>query len=189
MGANHRDGEKKRNDKDDYRYPSRGGPARPTVVFIDTVASGLSVFELSEHVEVRYIGGESKYARLGSAEDRAAPHRPHDWTTRQWLVSGRLGVHATCQRCSQRLRKSSRAEAPVIVTLLEHAAKEAEERRRKWEIQRQEMERREAERRRVEREAEREKEIVETISKWRWLVTSTSRHSGIAASCAAPLPR
>jgi hypothetical protein len=94
MGANHRDGEKKRNDKDDYRYPSRGGPARPTVVFIDTVAGGLSVFELSEHVEVRYIGGESKYARLGSAEDRAAPHRPHDWTTRQWLVSGRLGVHA-----------------------------------------------------------------------------------------------
>jgi hypothetical protein len=55
----------------------------------------------------------------------------------------------------------------VIITLLEHAAKEAEERRRKWEIQRQEMERREAERRRVEREAEREKEIVETISKWR----------------------
>jgi hypothetical protein len=42
-----------------------------------------------------------------------------------------------------------------------------EERKRKWEIERREMDRKEAERRRIEREAQREKEIVGTISNWR----------------------
>ncbi len=185
MGLTHRDGEPKVSD-DNYRHAGRGGPAKPTLVFIDTVAIGLSIFELSEEVEVRYIGGEPGYARVGSPEDRAAPRRPHDWTTRQWLVSGRLGVHAYAPYSAIRWERYWRekkagelstmfvaianhleSEAPTIVTLLEKEAVEAEERKRKWEIERREMEQKEAERRRIAREAEREKEIVETISKWR----------------------
>lgn len=158
-------------------------------MFIDTVAIGLTVFELSEDVEVRYIGGEEQYARIGSTAERTAPRRPHDWTTKQWLVSGRLGVHAYAPYGSIRwerywrekkpgelptlfavvdaIGKELESQAPAIVTLLEQAKRDAEERQRNWEIERREMEKREAERRRVEREAQREKEIVDTLSKWR----------------------
>ena len=61
------------------------------------------------------------------------------------------------------IAKELEAQAPTIVTLLEQAEREAEERQRKWEIERREMEKREAERQRIEREAQREKEMVETI--------------------------
>jgi hypothetical protein len=185
MRLSHREGEKKVSDED-YRYGGRGGPAKPTLVFIDTVAIGLTVFELSEHVEVRYVGGDSKYVRVGSPEERKAPRRPHDWTTQQWLVSGRLGVHAYAPYAAIRwerywrekkpgdllsmfaaIAKELEGEAPTIVTLLEKAARDAEERRRKWEVEHREMERKEAERQRIEREAQREKEIAGTISNWR----------------------
>lgn len=101
-------------------------------------------------------------------------------------MSGRLGVHAYAPYESIRwerywrekksgdlptmfaaIAKELENEAPTIVKLLEQAQREAEERRRKWEIERREMEKREAGRRRAEREAQREKEIVETIWKWR----------------------
>lgn len=185
MGRVHREGGETL-DNHHYRYTHRGGPARPTLVFIDAVAIGLSVFELSEHVEVRYIGGESKYARVGSPEERAAPRRPNDWTTHQWLVSGRLAVHAYAPHTAIRWERYWREkktgdlegmfrsiireleqQAPTIVAMLEHEAREAEERRRKWEIERRELERKEAERRRIENEAQREKEIVATIASWR----------------------
>jgi hypothetical protein len=185
MGLNHRDNENAVDD-DNYHYGGRGGPAKPTLVFIQTVAIGLTIFELSEHVEVRYIGGENKYARIGSPEERRAPRLAHDWTTKQWLVSGRLGVHAYAPYSAIRwerywrekkpgeltsmfggIAKELESQAPTIVILLEEAAREAEERKRKWEIERKEIERKEAERRRIEREAELEKELVATISNWR----------------------
>ncbi|HEX3854260.1 MAG TPA: hypothetical protein VHW01_25025, partial [Polyangiaceae bacterium] len=185
MRLSHREGEKRVSDED-YRYGGRGGPAKPTLAFIDTVAIGLTVFELSEYVEVRYVGGESKYLRVGSPEERKLPRRPNEWTTQQWLVSGRLGVHAYAPYHAIRwerywrenkpgellpmfatITKELEGQAPAIVALLEKEARDAEERGRKWEIERREMERKEDERRRVEREAQREKEIVGTISNWR----------------------
>jgi hypothetical protein len=184
MGLSHREGEKL--DDDNYRYWHRRGPAKPTLVFVDTVAIGLSIFEVSEEVEVRYIGGEPGYARVGSPEDRAAPRRSHDWTTKQWLVSGRLGVHAYAPYSAIRwerywhekkpgeltsllesIAKELEAGAQSIVKLLKKEEREAEERRKKQAIEHREWERKEAERRRIEREAAREKEIVATIGQWR----------------------
>ena len=51
MALSHRDGEKV-TDEAATRYGGRRGPARPTLVFIDEVAIGLQLFELSENVEV-----------------------------------------------------------------------------------------------------------------------------------------
>ncbi len=158
-----------------------------TLVFIDTVAIGLSIFEVSEHVEVRYTGGEPRYARVGSPEDRAAPRRPHDWTTKQWLVSGRLGVHAYaayseirwerywCEKKPGELlglfagiAKELEAGAPAIVKLLEKEEREAEERRKKYEIEHRERERKAAERRRVEEEKARLDVFKEELERWRF---------------------
>jgi len=190
MSLNHRDNKEKLSDSD-YQYGTGAwrGPARPTLVFVDTVAIGLSLFELSEHVEVRYIGGdaESKYARVGSLEERLAPRRAHDWTTRQWLVSGRLGLHAYAPYGAIRwerywrekvagelpsmfgaIAKELEDQAPTIVKLLEKAEAEAEERHRKWEIEQQERERREAERRKAEEEKARLAELKEQLEKLRF---------------------
>jgi hypothetical protein len=185
MGLSHREGETLSNDN--YRYWHRGGPAKPTLVFIDTVAIGLAIFEVSENVEVRYIGGDPGYARIGSPEDRAAPRRPHDWTTKHWLVSGRLGVHAYAPYNSIRwerywyekkpgdlaaqfgaIAKELEAGAPAIVKLLEKQEREAEERRKKQEIEHREWERKEADRRRVEEEKERLVTFKEELERWRF---------------------
>ncbi|MGO8993122.1 MAG: hypothetical protein ACLQVI_07325 [Polyangiaceae bacterium] len=67
LGLHHRDDSQTQTDSD-YRY-AQGvwrGPAKPTLLLLDTVRIGLTVFELSEHVEVRYIGGDGGYARVGS---------------------------------------------------------------------------------------------------------------------------
>lgn len=50
----------------------RWGPDRATVVYVGTVAIGLTLFELSEEVEVRYVDG--KYVR-GAALPPPAPRR------------------------------------------------------------------------------------------------------------------
>lgn len=90
-GFNHRDEETKDPHAYQYNFGPWRGPGRPTLLFIDAVAIGLSIYEISEELEVRYVGGEkSKYVPVGSREDRGLPRRPHDWTTRQWWANGRL---------------------------------------------------------------------------------------------------
>lgn len=186
LGFNHREGEKETSDTD-YRYSGGGGPARPTVVFVGAVAIGLSLFELSENVEVRYVGGEREYVRVGSAEDRTLPRRGHDWTTHQWLPSGRIGVHAYAPNTSIRwerywrekkagdlptmfeaIGKELEAQAPVIVDMLRKAQQEQEERQKLWEVERRELARKEEERRKVEEEKASFEAFKKQLAEWRF---------------------
>ena len=75
------------------------------------------------------------------------------------------------------IAKEVESQAAAIVKLLEQEARDAEDRRRKWEVERREMDRKEAERRRVEREAAREKEITETIGRWRMALSANVRET------------
>ena len=206
LGLHHRDDAEKQTDSD-YRY-AHGvwrGPAKPTLVLLGTVAIGLTVFELSEHVEVRHIGGDVGYARVGSREERAAPRRPGAHTTKEWRVSGRLGVHAYAPHGQIRwerywretkpgdlsaqfevIARELEAGAPAIVKLLEKEEREAEERRKKYEIERRESERKEAERRNIEDEKARLVEFKEQLARWRFTrdaraLVATARE--LAAKC------
>ena len=72
------------------RYSNLWSPARCTVVYIGTVAIGLSIIEVSEEAEVRYVNGE--YVR---ESEYVAPKRrryalDHTWTTKREFPSGRL---------------------------------------------------------------------------------------------------
>src|SRR5262249_51687124 len=61
------------------RYPSLWSPYRPTVVYIGTLAFGLTIVETSEEVLLRYVNG--KYIR---ESDYSPPKRyaiDHSWTT------------------------------------------------------------------------------------------------------------
>jgi hypothetical protein len=80
-----------------HDYSEHWTPARPTVTFIGDVAIGLTLFEISEEVDARYDSALSRWVRATAAPPsaRRRPQSRHsDWTSRHWLPSGRLGLHA-----------------------------------------------------------------------------------------------
>jgi hypothetical protein len=70
-------------------------PDRPTVTYVESVAFGLTLFELTEEVEVRYLDG--KYARVSDLPPRP-PRREYpisSWTTTRDMATGRLALRAS----------------------------------------------------------------------------------------------
>lgn len=75
---------------DSYSYGGLWRPHRPTVVYIDSLAFGLSVVEMTEAVKMRYVNG--KYIRESEyVPPKASRHYvDHSWTSTHNLPSGRL---------------------------------------------------------------------------------------------------
>jgi hypothetical protein len=150
-----------------HNYNNLWSPMRCTLVYVGTVAYGLTVIEMSEEAEARYVGGE--YVRLsGDAGSRGGRYR-HDrgWTTTREFPTGRLclqvyspypRVQWTRQwRETQRRELTGRIPAIIreleaatadIVQLIEASEREAELERQRWEVLREQW-RREAEERRI----------------------------------------
>lgn len=155
-----------------YDYSKvRWAPMFPTVVFVGSVPFGLTVFEISEEVEVEHRDGE--WVRVRKS---ATLRSPNHWTTRKQMPTGRFGIHvfssyraASWERywredsgdgLSKHLDEiadTMNGEAPGIIQKVEQAQREAEEQRRKWEGEERERKRREviAAEERTKREAER----------------------------------
>ena len=59
-----------------YLHPSLWQPQRPTVVYIGTIVFGLTIYEISEYVEVKHV--DKEYVRLSSlpTSQRRSPY--HD---------------------------------------------------------------------------------------------------------------
>lgn len=77
-----------------HHYNNLWSPGRPTVVYIGTVAIGLTIIEISEEVEACYVNGE--YVRTS---DYVPPKRgryaiDHGWTTKKDFPTGRLCLQA-----------------------------------------------------------------------------------------------
>lgn len=164
----------------DEREKGRGGnhnsylwsPSRPTVVFIGFVAIGLTIYEMTEYVEVRSIDGEFvKISELTPQHLKKAA-RSYSWTTTRDMPSERLCIQAYSPYSgadwSRQWRESKVGEFPGkfhrIVKELEAAAagiaKQVDEAERKAEIERQER----AKQREIERlqwEAEKAKLALE----------------------------
>jgi hypothetical protein len=81
---------KKERRDDPYGYDRLWSPYRPTVAYVDSVAFGLAVIEMTESVEMRYVNGkyirESQYVPPKSSRR----HLDHTWTSTRDLPSGRL---------------------------------------------------------------------------------------------------
>ncbi|HXG71027.1 MAG TPA: hypothetical protein VNJ04_10520, partial [Gemmatimonadaceae bacterium] len=169
----------------DYYSRDRWSPARPTVVFIGTVAIGLTLYELSRRTEVRYVN--RKYVPL-TAPPAPSGRRSQDWsswTTHHDLPTGRLVLRAfspygtatwsqqwvelkagdLCSR-SKRIAKELEAAAPVISALVEEGQRQAEIERERWALQRREHARQEAERRRVEALKDSREQLLAIVDKW-----------------------
>jgi len=72
-----------------YIHPSLWQPQRPTVVYIGTIVFGLTIYEISEYVEVKHV--DKEYVRLSSlpASQRRSPYRD-GWVMSTAMPTGRL---------------------------------------------------------------------------------------------------
>ena len=160
-------------------------PMRCTVVYIGTVAIGLTIIELSERAEARRIG--DKYVRLIEipTTGRGRSARDHGWTMQQTFPTGRLCLQAYSpypgtnwvrqwselkpQDLPTKIRTIIReleASAAEIAGLVEEAERAAEVERQRREAQWAEWKRKEAERRAEKAVSDSRKELQEVIEVW-----------------------
>lgn len=135
-------------------------PDRPTVVYIGTLAIGLTLFEMSEETDVRFVddnGGDGKYVRVAEAPRPRRP-RAHEWVHATDMPSGRFALrayspyhHGKWERLWREAKRDQFSamtdeiadelvrEAPKVAALIEEATRTAEleaerdrERTREW---------------------------------------------------------
>jgi hypothetical protein len=170
------------------RYQRDGwGPCRATVVSVGTVLFGLTLYELSEHVEVEYSKGG--YVRI-SEKERARKQRLRgrfgsDWTHMEDLPSGRLALKAysgysgtTWERTwaekkpgeidawAARIIRKLKAAAPAVAKQVEEARHRAEVRHQKWLEEKAEREKRETAQRRLDAQAASREGLLKAIDSW-----------------------
>lgn len=192
--------------RDPWAYRGPWSPLRPTVAFVGSVAIGLAIIEMSEHVTLHYLNG--KYLR--EREFLAAPQRfrHHSWTSNQDVPSGRMRIvaYAPYGRVSwsrqwdetktSSLRSSLKsiveaveAKAPELVAMLDAADRRAEIERREAEEQHQRWLRKEDRRRIDVSITESKTDLRDVIKRWsdalaieQFLIGVEARSSQLAGS-------
>jgi hypothetical protein len=125
-------------------------PWRCTVVYIGTVAIGLTLFETSEQVEMVYMGGD--YAPLSELSGRSIPS--HSWTSMQdqpskrfclklyspysgteWIKQYPLNLHKNIKRQINKITKMLPEDAKEIAELANEAKYLAKIEQQKREVQ------------------------------------------------------
>jgi hypothetical protein len=178
--------ETRRKKKNDDVYGSRlWHPGRATDVYIGTVAIGLTIIEMSEEAEVRYVKGE--YARTD--QQLEPKHRRHvfedSWTTKRDFPTGRLCLQAYSpdrrSEWSKQWRETKERDltsriasivkelteaTPVIAGLIEEGERKDELQRREWEEQSRKWERQQAEERAAKARNDSRNELLHIVHAW-----------------------
>jgi len=160
-------------------------PQRPTVVYVGTVAIGLTIIEMSEEVQVRYVNG--KYIR--DAEYNAPKRRRYvvdnTRTTTRELASGRLclqayspyGVAKWLHHWHETSNRDLQSQVPAIVKrlagaaieiaqLVEEGARQAEIERQRWQAEHQKWLHEEALRHAAKARKESREELLLILDVW-----------------------
>lgn len=171
--------------RNNYFHTGSWSPYRPTVVYIDGIAIGLSVIEMSEEILLRYVRG--KYIRDADyAPTKSSRHdADHTWTTSRNIPSGRLRlvayspygrVHwsndwnetktASLSSLVKTIVKHLEEAVTELVAKLDEAERKAEIDRQEWRAA-EERRRREEDTRRTEQSIKESKEqLAQIIQKW-----------------------
>lgn len=134
-----------------FHYPSLWSPGRSTVVYVEDVAIGITIFEVTEEVEVRREG--DKYVRVVDqpTAKRSRQHYVRAWTHTEYMPSGRFCIQAYSPyrntewalqwreakpgelifRLSN-IERTLRQAATTIAQLADAAKKKAELERQRW---------------------------------------------------------
>jgi hypothetical protein len=135
---------------DPYGHDRLWSPYRPTVAYVDSLAFGLAIVEMTESVVMRYVNGT--YIRESDYVPPKASRRyvDHTWTTTRDLPSGRLRllVYSPYRSVSWSMSfqeakaRSLTSDIPQIVKAIENATETVNEKlqeaERQAEIRRQE---------------------------------------------------
>ena len=172
-------------------------PYRPTVVYIGTVAIGLTIIEMSESVTLRYHKG--KYIRESEyVPPRGGYNADYSWTTTRELPSGRMRIVAyspygradwvaqwdESKTASLRGQLATIVEAieaavPELVVKLEEADRQAEIRHKEWLVA-EDRRKRDADRRAVEESiSDSHAELRQIIQQWSEIISVEQFLAGV----------
>ncbi|WP_431103068.1 hypothetical protein [Roseateles noduli] len=166
---------------------STWSPDRATVVYIDGFPVGLTLFEMTEQVEMVHVGN-SKYMPvrdLSPDQRRRFANRSAHWTTTQDWASGRFCLQAYCgvrninwfkrwpeakPRALLGLLPSITQEleemSPILVDKVAAAKAEAEERHRRWQEDMRRRREEEARAAQAKRREESRADLMNAIAQW-----------------------
>lgn len=167
-----------------YHHQDFWSPLRCTVVYVGTVAIGLTVFEMSESAQAHYVAGE--YIR---ESEYIAPKRKdgsdHTWTTTRDFATERLCLQAYSPYPGAKwvrqwkevkgTKLSTQISAIIqelelsaveVTRLVAEADVRAEAQRRQWEIDYQKYLQAEAERRATAALKESKEDLLQFIARW-----------------------
>ena len=166
-------------------YNNLWSPGRCTVVYIGTVAIGLSILEMSEEALARYVSGNYIRDSEHLPPKRGRYSVDHTWTTTKDFPTGRLCLHAYSPypraKWGKQWRESKDSDLtnviPKIVKELEHQATEvarlveegerqAEIEHKRWEEEMAEWKRRDAEKRAAQARKDSKDELLQIIEMW-----------------------
>jgi hypothetical protein len=172
--------------KFDYYNREPWVPGRETLVFVGHVAFGLTLYELTEQVDVTYQWNSPvRYVRTSDMLQKRKPAWASETTYKRHMPCGRLALRAYCPygrvswqrqwqeasagQLSKKFKTIARelqAAVPEIVSLREEAERRAEADRQRWEAECRERERQERARRRAAALKESRQHLFEVVEAW-----------------------
>lgn len=160
-------------------------PMRCTVVYVGTVAIGLTIIELAEEATALYVDGEYVRQRDYVASGHGGGRFRHSWSTKKQFPTGRLCLQAYSpypgvkwvrqwrgakgRSLSQQVTAIAEAlerEACVIAALVEDAEKKANIERQRLDEQFERWRQEEAERKAKQALDDSRKDLLEIIDNW-----------------------
>jgi hypothetical protein len=181
-----------RHSVDEREKPSSGNhysdlwsPSRATVVFIGTVAFGLTIFEMSENAEVMHV--DDKYIRIADITPQMMRKysRTYTWRTTKEIPSGRfcLQAYSPYQQAKwmrqwreakqgdfppkfKRIIKELEAEAASIAMLYVEGKRKEDIEREKQEANYREWQTQEAMRRQIQARKDSREDLLKIIERW-----------------------
>jgi hypothetical protein len=164
-------------------YSDVWSPCQPTLLFVGTVAIGLTIFEMSEEIEVRNVNG--KYIPVDHLPASKHKYGSYSWTSKQDIPSGRFCLQAyspyrntewqqqwresksvNLERLFKTIISTLEQQSSQIVGLVNEEARLVEIQRQKRELEWQKWKIEEAERKRVRDIKESKSDLLAIIEAW-----------------------
>ena len=177
--------DERENTKPVRHYSDLWSPYRSTVVYIQDVVIGLTIFEISEEIEVGYLNGEyipiDQYLLNAKFKNQSV----YSWISKQDRPSGKLCIQAYSTYPGTKWVKQWREvkagefsktlksiagelcnSVDEISQAIQIAKQETEERQRKWDIQREKDRLEAEEKRRTKNLKDSQNELFSIIESW-----------------------
>jgi hypothetical protein len=193
--------------KFDYYKREPWRPGRKTVAYVGAVAFGLTLYELTEYVDVTYHWDRPiRYVRASPVPVKRKAAWEVDRSTKQHMPCGRLGIRAYSpygrvpwektwvesqlgglSHTLNTIVQDIEAEAPALAKRCDEARKQAEIEHQQWLAECREREREEQEQRRAEALRNSRKQLLAIVEEWD-LARKIEFFFADAARSAAALP-